>query len=52
MTSQPVSPRTVTPSMDARDPEIEAGRPVWALLGLLAAVSVAVVIIALGFSAA
>ena len=32
--------------------EDEAGRPVWALLGLLAAVSVALFIIVLGFSAA
>lgn len=30
----------------------ESGRPVWALLGLLTAVSIAVLIMALGFSAA
>lgn len=34
------------------DEEVERGRPVWALLGLLAAVSVAVFIMTLGFGAA
>lgn len=32
--------------------EQESGRPVWALLGLLAAVSVAILIMSVGFSAA
>ncbi len=32
--------------------ERESGRPVWALLGLLTAVSVAVIIMSIGFSAA
>lgn len=36
----------------AAEPEAEAGRPVLALLGLLTAVAIAVLIIALGFSAA
>jgi hypothetical protein len=30
----------------------EAGRPVWALLGLLAAVAIAIAIMSMGFSAA
>jgi hypothetical protein len=32
-------------------PEPERGRPLWALLGLLTAVSVAVLIVSMGFSA-
>lgn len=35
-----------------RGDESERGRPVWALLGLLVAVSIAVFIMTLGFSAA
>ncbi|SNT38138.1 hypothetical protein [Rhodococcoides kyotonense] len=36
---------------EIRQNDQERGRPVWALLGLLAAVSVAVFIMALGFTA-
>nr|WP_296774673.1 hypothetical protein [Rhodococcus sp. (in: high G+C Gram-positive bacteria)] len=34
------------------DVDAESGRPVWALLGLLLAVSIAVCIMTIGFSAA
>ncbi|WP_281249977.1 hypothetical protein [Rhodococcoides yunnanense] len=37
---------------EIRRGERESGRPVWALLGLLAAVAIAVFIMSLGFSAA
>ncbi|MGA9871681.1 MAG: hypothetical protein WBQ44_11140 [Rhodococcus sp. (in: high G+C Gram-positive bacteria)] len=47
MTQPEVRPAAVRPAED-----VEAGRPVWALLGLLAAVSVAIFIMVLGFSAA
>ncbi|MCC8926708.1 hypothetical protein [Rhodococcus sp. I2R] len=58
MTTGPVAGQhsTTTPPQRVARPvgagEDEAGRPVWALLGLLAAVSVALFIIVLGFSAA
>ena len=56
MTTGPVTGQHSTPPQRVARPvgagEDEAGRPVWALLGLLAAVSVALFIIVLGFSAA
>lgn len=57
MTHPNIRPASIRPAdthpADMRSAEdVERGRPLWALLGLLVAVSIAVLIMTLGFSAA